>query len=113
MKQNNRQLAKIVWVFLCVMVLMVTLYKFDHRPDSDISDFLIWSMLILSAPSGVFVLLLNASLAYMLYSALAITIPSTYLTLGVTWLLYFIIGYFQWFCLLPRIAAKKRASTGK
>ena len=111
MNQNSRQLVKIGWIFLCVIVLMVTLDKFDHRPDSDISDFLIWSMLVLSAPSGILILLLNASLAYILYSALAITIPTTYLTLSVTWLLFFIIGYAQWFYLLPRVAAKSRAST--
>ena len=110
MIKSNQQLVKIGWVFLCVVVLLITLYKFDHRPDSDISDYLIWSMLVLSAPSGVLVLLLNASLAYVLYNYLSIIIPTTYLTLGVTWLLFFLIGYFQWFYLLPRVAERSGLS---
>lgn len=104
MIKSNHQFVKIGWVFLCVVVLLISIVKFDNRPDSDISDYLIWSMLVLSAPSGVLVLLLNASLAYVLYNYFSIIIPTTYLTLGVTWLLFFLIGYVQWFYLLPRVA---------
>lgn len=106
-----RRFLKTGWIVLCIAVLMVTLVKFDHRPDSDISDFLIWSMLVLSVPSGILILLLNAGLAYFLHSAFSITISTTYLTLAVTWSLFFIVGYIQWFYALPLIVEKIRAST--
>ena len=108
MNQNTRRLVKIVWIALCIVVLVVTLAKFDHRPDSDIADFLVWGMLVLSVPSGILVILLYAGLAYVLHNTFAITVSTTYLTLSVIWLLFFIVGYAQWFYLLPRMITKMR-----
>jgi hypothetical protein len=96
---------------MCVTVLLVALVKYDQSPNSDIADFLIWCMLVLTAPSGILILLLNAGFAYVLYIVFTITISTTYLTLSLTWLLFFVIGYVQWFYLLPRIRSIKGLDT--
>lgn len=113
MNQKFRRLLKIVWIALCVVVLATTLAKFDQRPDSDIADLLLWGMLALTVPSGILAMLLYAGFAYALHSIFAITLSTTYSTLTVIWLLFFAVGYVQWFYLLPRMVARMRRNQGK
>jgi hypothetical protein len=108
MNQNFRRLLKVLWIALCIVILATTLSKFDQRPDSDIADFLVWGMLVLTVPSGILAMLLYAGFAYALHNTFAVTVPTTYSTLSVTWLLYFVVGYVQWFYLLPRLVARMR-----
>lgn len=93
------KIGKVLWVVATLCVLFVTLYAFDGDPNSDIWIFLTWLMLIFSFPAGL--------LASLLYSVLGVNF--SYLSLALMWGGYFIIGYLQWFKLVPYLVGKLRA----
>lgn len=89
--------AKVAWIGVAVVALLVTLYGFDGKTNSDIWIVLTWSMLVLSFPASLIV-----SLAHMALGAgLSLTIKTSFLSLAVEWATYFVLGYLQWFVLLP------------
>lgn len=90
---------KIIWFIVAVLVLFVTLYSYDGKTNSDIWIFLTWSMLILSFPASLLV-----SLTHMLLGEFfSITVTTSYLSLTIEWGAYFILGYVQWFILIPHL----------
>jgi hypothetical protein len=95
--------AKVLWIGISLFVLIVTLYAFDDKPYSDIWIFLTWLMLILSFPAGLIVSLVHWALGM----GLSITIKTTYFSLALEWAAYFILGYLQWFKLVPWLINKK------
>ncbi|MGH8769052.1 MAG: hypothetical protein ACREVT_12855 [Burkholderiales bacterium] len=104
------KITKAIWITLAVIVLFVTLYAFDGKTNSDIWIFLTWSMLILSFPASLIVSLVHMALGV----GFSITIKTSYLSLAIEWTAYFILGYWQWFVLLPWLWRKwkTRGSTG-
>jgi hypothetical protein len=86
-----------MWVALTACVLFVTVYGFDGKPNSDIGTFLAWVMLGLTAPLGLLVPLFHVCL----YEAVLLSIPTSYLSLSLDWLGFFMLGYLQWFKLVP------------
>ena len=96
------KVIKVLWFVAAFCVLLVTLYAFDGKPNSDISVFLTWMMLILSFPAS-----LAVSLAHMLIGAyLSVTIETSYVSLALEWSAYFALGYIQWFVFLPYLIRK-------
>lgn len=87
------RIAKAAWIAIVLVVLLITLYAFDGKPHSDIWVVLTWSMLVLSFPASLLV-----SLARMV---LSMATETSYLSLTLEWAAYFILGYWQWFVLLP------------
>ena len=102
------RLVKIGWVVATVIVIFVTIYLFDDRPNSDVDVFLIWSMLVLSFPSSIVCALIYSGVAYVLYQSAAITVPTTYLSIILLWTIFFLMGYWQWFVLGPRLVKMLR-----
>lgn len=94
------------WIVATVIVLLVTIYFFDGEPNSDIDVFLIWSMLVLSFPGSIVCALLFSGVAYVLYQVAAITVPTTYLSILLLWGAFFLVGYWQWFVLGPRLVKR-------
>lgn len=91
------KVCKTLWVMAAIAILLATLNFYDGKELSDVWVFLTWLMLILSFPTGTLV-----SLAHFLIGDLfATTIKTSYLSLGVEWVVYFTLGYVQWFVLLP------------
>ena len=99
------KIAKALWIGANVLVLMVTLYAFDGKPNSDIGSFFVWYMLALSFPSGLLVPIVHV----VLYDGLSIAVETSYLSLMLDGAGFFILGYFQWFRLLPYLIAKLRS----
>lgn len=98
------KIIKAIWIVAAVLVLAVTLYAFDGKPNSDIGIFSVWYMLALSFPCGLLV-----SLAHVvLYDGLSITVETSYLSLVLDWVGAFVLGYLQWFKLLPYLITKLR-----
>lgn len=95
------KLAKAIWVTLAVVVLLVTLYGFDGKPNSDIEVFLVWSMLALAFPSSLLVAGVLAGISIAAERFFSTVIPTSYWWIGITWLCFFVVGYLQWFVLLP------------
>lgn len=99
------KIIKALWIGATVFVLLVTLYAFDGKPNSDIGIFFAWCMLFLSFPSGLLV-----SLVYVaVYEGLSITIETSYLSLVLDWVGFFVLGYLQWFKLVPWLIARWRS----
>ncbi len=90
-------IAKAAWIGIAVVALLVTLYGFDGETSSDIWIVLTWSMLVLSFPASLIVSLVHMALG----AGFSITIKTSYLSLAIEWAAYFILGYWQWFVLLP------------
>ncbi|OKY76113.1 MAG: hypothetical protein BM485_02365 [Desulfobulbaceae bacterium DB1] len=102
-------IAKIIralWIGATVFVLAVTLYAFDGKPDSDIGIFFAWCMLPLSFPGGLLVSLAHVAL----YDFFSVTIETSYLSFVLDWIGFLILGYLQWFKLVPYLISKLRGS---
>lgn len=98
------KIIKVLWIGVSIFVLAVTLYAYDDKPLSDIWVFLTWLMLILSFPTGLVV----SAVHYALGAGFSITIQTSYLSLALEWAAYFVLGYLQWFKLVPYFIDKLR-----
>lgn len=98
------KIVKIVWIGIALFVLFVTLYGFDGKPNSDIGVFFAWAILFLSFPMGLILPLIYV----VLYDLLSISTSTTYLSIMIDWTVVFMVGYFQWFKLLPFLIEKWR-----
>jgi len=95
---------------MCFAILLFTLYKFSENPGTDADFVLVWSMTGLSFPSSVLVIYGYGSLSIYLSEAFSLQMKNSYASLTLLWLLFFAIGYLQWFKLVPlTIRAVKRA----
>ena len=90
-----------LWVGAAVSVLLATLYSYDGKDLSDVWVFLTWLMLILSFPAGAVISLVHFAIG----EVFATTIKTSYLSLGFEWASYFVLGYLQWFRLVPYLVA--------
>jgi hypothetical protein len=96
------KIIRVLWIGTTVSVLALSLYAFDDKPNSDIGVFFAWCMLAVSFPVGLLVPLVHVAL----YDGLSITIKTSYLSLALDWAGFFVLGYLQWFKLLPYLIAK-------
>ena len=94
------KVTRAIWVVLTVAVLLVTLYGFDGKPNSDIGIFLAWSMLGLAFPSSLLVALVLSGLSIASENFFSV-IPTSYPMLSLTWACFFAAGYWQWFVFVP------------
>lgn len=99
------RIIKALWIGAMVVVLCITLYAFDGKPNSDIGIFLVWSGLFLSFPVGLLVPLVHV----VLYESFSIAIETSYLSLVLDWLGFCIVGYLQWFMFAPYLIGKLRS----
>jgi len=104
------RVLKATWIAASLVVLAVTLTRYDGRPNSDVDVFLAYGMLTLSFPSG-FVAAAILALASVAADRLwGHVIHSGYVYLCAAWLLFFAAGYLQWFVSLPWINRKWKHS---
>jgi hypothetical protein len=101
--------ARAIWTILALAVLAVTLYGFDGKPNSDIDIVLMWSMLTLAFPMSLLVALIFTGVSILSESVFSTVIPVSYASIAITWLCFFVAGYWQWFVLLPWLWRKWKA----
>lgn len=94
------KVAKLLWILAAVALYLSTLALHANSPENADADvFLVYGMLVLSAPLGLFVLLIIA--AFLLHAdGLAL---SWYASNTIIWLTLVATGYVQWFILVPKI----------
>lgn len=100
------RIAKGLWIVGTIFVLLITLYAYDGKPNSDIEVLLVWSMTFLSFPSGLLfagLFSIAADSLNRLFGAVAYT---SYGSLVLSWAGFFIFGYLQWFKLVPWLVEK-------
>ena len=91
------KISQVLWIGAAVLVLAITLYAFDGTTNSDIGIFFVWCMLVLSFPSGLLISLVHV----ILYDGFSVIVETTYLSFGLDWVGFLVIGYIQWFVMLP------------
>lgn len=105
------KLRKILWLLASVAVLVITLYFFDPVTAKDADLILVYGMLALAFPSGFLVAAFIALLAYVEETTGVPMVNANYGRGMITfmWLCFVVVGYLQWFGLVPWLMAKRRA----
>ena len=108
MKNQNRfwTVFRVMWVILCLAVLAYCQYAFDGKPNSDAEEVLIILMFILSVPASFVAGAIAVGVAFSFEHLMHSPLQTTRLEMLFTWVLFFAVGYIQWFKLLPRAWSK-------
>lgn len=106
---NLHRALKLGWLLLAAIVLAVVLAGYDGRPNSDIEQFLIGSMIVLSFPIGFLVAFFFSLIYAGLGSCCGLTVTVSYPSLLVEWFAFASAGYFQWFVLAPWLQRRWRS----
>ncbi|MRD49797.1 hypothetical protein GHT07_21215 [Caenimonas koreensis DSM 17982] len=101
---NLRTVFRTIWIVLVTTVLVVSMLGFDGKPNSDIAVFLVWLMIGLTAPAGLLVPLGHVAL----YEIYLLSVPTSYESLFFDWLAFCVLGYLQWFKLVPFVFERAR-----
>jgi len=101
----KRKLAIGVYLSLCISVLVFAYLKKDVRDTDQAFAYL---MLMLTIPSGFALGTVLSGVYYLLYTYASITVPGGFIHNAFTWVLFVIVGYLQWFKLVPWAAASVR-----
>ena len=101
---------KYVWITLSLMTLFMTLNAYDvkDRVTSDVEIFLAYLMLILSFPIGLLCALVASLFARYTYAVWEWTLPLSYFSLILTWLIFFLPALWQWLVFFPSLINKFR-----
>lgn len=104
-KNGSLQLSKITWVCLSITVVGIVLTNVsEHQPTSyrDAEIVYAYCMLTLSFPGGFLAPIFLSGIGYLWNFENA----GVYVSIFVSWLAFFLLGYFQWFKLFPWIIGK-------
>ena len=101
MRNHLPAIVKWVWVAGSVAVLLATLYFYDGKPNSDADLLLAYGMLTLSFPVSLLLSAIIGVVGYLAYSMYGYVVQTSYWSIVLTWLCFFVVGYWQWFKLVP------------
>jgi hypothetical protein len=105
----KRSALKTAWLGCCLLVLVAALYLFDGKPNSDADLVLAYGMLALAMPISIVLAATAALLGQLLHAQSGYVLEVSYASIVVTWLIFSVAGYWQWFMLLPWLVAKVQA----
>jgi len=97
---------KWIWVLGAVLVLLITLVVYDGAPNSDADLLLGYGMLTLAFPLGLALAVTLGFLGQIVYAMTGCVLTTSYASIILTWCVFFITGYVQWFVLFPRLRSK-------
>ena len=89
---------KLIWLSIAAVVLLVSLGVFTPNPQSEVTGTLIFCMFILAFPASW-----AAYAATMLLADHFGPIYHTRLLLTAAWALFVLVGYLQWFVVVPAL----------
>ena len=98
--------AKYTWVAINISILLTTLYVFDGKPNSSAEMLLTWGSTTLAFPISLAGALIISTVSYISYQELEVIATASYKSLMLLWLFYFILGYWQWFVIVPMLYRK-------
>ncbi|SHN57700.1 hypothetical protein [Desulfovibrio litoralis] len=100
---------KVIWILCSLIVLAVTLFYASPNTPNDIFIFLWYGMGVLTFPSNFLVAgLLVGLILIEEQTGIQFLTDSNYVGLSSFWLALFIVGYIQWFVLVPWLWHKIR-----
>ncbi|MCG7905023.1 MAG: hypothetical protein JAY95_00700 [Candidatus Thiodiazotropha taylori] len=100
--------AKVTWIVLSVTVLITTLIYFDAQANSDAETILLWGMLVLSFPISLLCALIISTFNYILFHVMGLVVTTSVVTMVSVWIVYFALGLWQWFSLIPEVIKRNR-----
>ena len=101
MKNGLVKMSKWIWGASSMSVLLTTLYFYDGKPNSDADILLAYGMLALSFPAGLIISAIVGVAGYVVFSTYGYVVQTSYWSILLTWLIFFVVGYWQWFRLVP------------
>jgi hypothetical protein len=116
-KMSSRTVAVIKWIWLgsAAGVLLVSLYFYDGKPNSDADVLLAYGMLALAFPISLLLSIVGGTIGQLGYSSFGYVPETSYWSIALTWLCFFAAGYWQWFKFAPwlirKLRARRKAST--
>jgi hypothetical protein len=97
---------KYSWMLGALLALLASLVAYDGKPNSDADLLLGYAMLTLSFPSGLMTAVVFSLLGRIVYATTGTVFTTSYASIAITWLVLFVVGYAQWFVLLPWLCHK-------
>ena len=99
---------RILWIIASIAMLIVTLLFYNPTLGRDADLLMVYGMLFLCFPSGFLVAGLFASLAILEESLKIPFLNMDYgsMSIFIIWFCFFVVGYIQWFKLLPFLIDK-------
>jgi hypothetical protein len=95
--------AQIAWIAICLVALVEANHGYRGLSDWQVEEGLAFEMIVLSFPASLFVVM-GFIFSGMLLSVFGSALPaSSKPEMAVTWFLFMIAGYVQWFLVLPRL----------
>jgi len=99
-------ILRLVWMVLCLAVLLYCQYAFDGQPNSDSEEVLIIMMFVLSFPASFLAGGFAVAVAFVWERFLHVPLHTGRLEMLFVWSLFSVLGYLQWFALVPRMWSK-------
>jgi len=108
MKKVISILVRILWLSICIAALVDAHIGYQGNSDWKLEEGLAFEMLILSFPASFVVVAVLILLGEGL-RLFGLALPgSNRAEMTITWLLFVMAGYIQWFLLLPKLWRSKR-----
>jgi hypothetical protein len=95
--------VKVIWLATAIVILVLTIINYDGKPNSDIEEFLLWTMAAIGFPTSLLGGALILGVAYIWEKALTYSVTASLPWLVFEWLVFVVTGYVQWFYLLPKL----------
>jgi hypothetical protein len=108
--QPMRRALKIGWIVICAVALATALWTVDEEANRDVDILLTWAMIVLCFPSSLLTVVIVSGASYVWYQLLHSVGYNKHLEMIGSWLIFFTLGYIQWFIALPRIFPKRKMS---
>lgn len=107
-KQLSIQIIKMAWLLVCFLIGF-SFFNKGHFTGEYTASFLAM-MTLVTFPSGYVAIYLIRAMFWILPAAVNDHMAGSYALALSLWVLMTILGYFQWFYLIPRILAKIKLS---
>lgn len=95
-----------IWLLGAFLILLMDLVAYDGTPNSDADLLLGYGMLSLAFPLGLVLAATLGIFGQIIYAMTGYVLTTSYVSIFVTWCVFFATGYVQWFVLLPRLRSK-------
>jgi hypothetical protein len=112
---SAQMIFKVVYAVLGVSVLFLVISQHHPEAKNDVGILLGYVMLILSFPISVAVLVILGFVILPIGNWLNISLEFGYIYIVLYWAIFFLVGYLQWFVLLPWLvkSIKSKRSSGR
>lgn len=95
-----RRIILLLWIFGCFLVFLVPLQDM-HNGEAHILFALL--MIVLTFPLGYVLVTAIAFAGFLLDRHLGVSLPGNEVMLIPLWLAFLVVGYYQWFILMPKL----------